>query len=561
VVDVGTIDYSIGNIVGKGIAGVEGDIPDNTPKNIPLNRYFDMNYVVNPGNIVGSFGDLQRLEDTERHLIYVVDESVVDLVGGNEEIARDSIKNSLTELKVTNPNIETSLIVYGKSAEVIKSGDDEVYSIDELINQIDLIEGTQKSGNLGDAIRKANILANNSEKETSIVVVNGNNPNYYTQVSEGNPMKLTTNVEKDGFVVENSEEAMEYVDDVIENIIVENSKDIRWYGISYDDVNQEKALNDAMRKIEGNMLDNAKPYTADFTQINTEAASPFAIKGIITATSKNQSIEIHPDDQKKIIDLNFLNENGKFTAVPEDLIIRAKVINLNGQDEKLGFDVADPDMIEVKLTVNYNGKDFSYIFNSKNQPNVVQPLATWWIIPDIPYVAATGLYNGRTQLQRDSTKTALEDIQLVQATSMQVLDELSNATLAVENSFGVGVLIKTREKTSEIASDNHISLAIRNLEGASIYDNLVKKPVMKVRAYDTATRNFGAPIIVSETETYKLVDDTMYLITIDHYIDGISDCQKIGGQFNIGVNVHSTGMTEGDFWGITVETVDKPEHF
>ncbi|MGL4656671.1 MAG: hypothetical protein ACRCWM_12450, partial [Sarcina sp.] len=46
VVDVGTIDYSIGNIVGKGIAGVEGDIPDNTPKNIPLNRYFDMNYVV-----------------------------------------------------------------------------------------------------------------------------------------------------------------------------------------------------------------------------------------------------------------------------------------------------------------------------------------------------------------------------------------------------------------------------------------------------------------------------------------------------------------------------------
>ncbi|MGL5069094.1 MAG: vWA domain-containing protein [Sarcina sp.] len=578
IVKVGTLAYEGGQIKGLGINDSLTDHPQDAPLTMPLNRYFDLNYLIKPGTLVGTMpggGESRAVGfDEERNLIYVVDKAVIDLVGSNDESTRASIKNALTELKQTNPNSTTSLIVYGESAEITKVDDKDVFSIDALINQIDLIESEEKDGNLGDALRNAQILSSKTELEDSIVVVSGGNPSYYTQVSEGNSAMLATTAEKEGFVVEDKELAKDYIQTVVDNIIADEKNSTRWYGVNYGISNEETFLNDMLENLDGETTKVLKPYTSDFIDVNNKAVSPLSIKGTLTVESINPSIEIHPDDVEKEINLQFekvVGVDGATTLKPieQKVTARAKIINVHHQNEALGFDVADAGLgaiedaeksgtIKTTLEVEHNGKVHSYVFNDPMKPEA-KPLKTWWVVPEVPYVANLGLFNGRMQLPVDILKGTVEDIQEVDATSNAVLDELEDADLAVENSFGFGMVIKTKNPQT-------------------------LKPVLKIGgAEKEITTGYKLYKVVdgkliNQSDTKTLEVGSLYVVVIDHYIDG-SVGQSVGDMFEVGVNItdgaapaiseeNTDGETStqtttsgGAFWGIEVNVVDKPEHF
>lgn len=578
VIKIGTLDYTGGKILGMGINDSLTDFPEDKPLQMPLNRYFDLNYLISPGKLTSKMPEEEiardiELEEKERHLIYVIDKAAIEFVGGNEEIARDSIKQAISELATTNPSLQTSLIVYGKEAKVVEVNKKKVFSVQELLKQIDSIEATQESGNLGDAMRKAKIISDETVLEDSIVVVSAGNPNYYTQVSEGNSQMLSTMVDKEGFVSKDRELAEVYVESVAKQIIGTDNGGIRWYGVNYKLSKNETVLNDVLGRMEGNALKVQKPYAADFTDINSKAVSPISIQAKLNVESHNESIQIYEEDKKRDIELQFSkDENGNIVPIDLPIKVRARLTSTNGQNESLGFNVADPKEISVKLNVKYNEIDYTYTFNDPKDAtaNNVE-LKTWWVIPDVPYVANIGLFNGRITLGPETFKGTVQDVQEVQAASAKVLDELEYAELALENSFGYGMLIKT--KTEEI-----IKPVLRLGKG----ENAILGATPSYKVYELEGNKFK-----DKGSCEKLKAGTLYLITIDHYIDGTSPSQKLGDTFEIGIEVQGPGIQSGNanqeqetqteqntnvednkvptnkpqFWGIEVKVVDKPEHF
>ena len=564
-INIANLYYEGGSVLGE----------RQEPLTVGLGREFTLKHSINPGVISKVVDEViepaSTLNNEKRNLIYVVDKSVIDIQGGNEENARESIKKSLEE--ITASNSTASLVVYGEEAEIIKIDDKEVFSISELSSLIDKIESSDKSGNLGEAIRKAQIVSNNSESEDSIIIVSAENPNYYTQVSEGNTTMLSTIIEKDGFVVEDEVLAEEYVNQVINEVIINEESNTRWYGINYGIASEEMVLNDAIKRLEGIIPDIKKPYYDDFSRINSKAINPISIKATLNVTSKNDGIKIHTEDVSREIELEY---DEKLQPVEQFITTRVKIIDLKGADP-LGFDMSDPKNIEVKLIVEYNGETIEVLFNNPKDFEEGEDLLTWWYNAEAPYVVNTGLYNGRKQLP-GRPKDIEDDIQDVQWASSHLLDELSVAELAVGNDFGAGMIIKLPVK-SENANTITIKPVLDTKDIVGISNPDFKLGITTL--YDISNKEVKQ--IDTGKDSYTLEAGKTYLLTIDQYIPEFIDTIKtqslIGQSFKIGINIDSGTPKENisedvnsvtnegdlektiDFWGIDVQCVDKPDHF
>lgn len=534
---------------------------NNPPTEVIVNNFFDLNYKIEDISFskITSGNEKLSLESFEemkaRSMVYVVDKSAIDLVGGNDEIARDSIKKSLEELKKTNPDTKTSLVTYGKKTEIVSVDDKTLFSIDELIAQIGKIEAEDKSGNLGDAIRKAKYLSNeNTDSNSSIIVVSNGNPNYYTQVSQGNIDFLETRANKDGFVVEDKDIAIEYVNTIVNDIAINEIDETRWYGINYAIEQQELLLNDSIDKLDGNIANIKNPYYDDFTSINTKAINSVSIKAKLTfKSSDNSGIVVHDDYKEKEIELDLVGKDGKIVAKSsEDIIVKVKVDNVdldeNGNIKEV--DVANPEILEVKLELDYNNKKQSTIFNTGEKlisdgTKVMDDdfkLINWNVKATIPYISEIGLFNNNFDLiglnkDRDTVQELVE----VNFIAQNLLDSVSDAKLAVENYYSFGCVLKPK-------SDTNIKI-IHSLE-----------PQTKAKIYKmnkiSGKIDKGACINIDNTSLeVPLTKDEIYLITIDDYIEN-----NIFAPFKVGISIKNNEMGWDDRT-INIIPVAKAEHF
>ena len=576
-INIGDMNYTMGKIDGIGIN-------ENTPENgslymdYGLNRDFTMKYRVNQGvlNAIDSEGNpinIDGLSKDSNRLIYTIDKAIIDEVGGNEETARDSLIKSLKDLKKKTPEIQTSLVILGEHAEIVEVNEKDIFDIDTLISEVENIEATEKAGNLGDGIRLSKYLANEFEGNSSIILVTGEEPNYYTQVSEGNTGMLYTRVNKEGITTENMKLADEYANKVVNDIVVNEEDNTRWYSINYGE-NKESVIYDLMEKLEGYSANVSKPYYDDFVLVNERAISPSIIRIEIEATSlASELIEINEKSKKQEIEFVFNEVNGKLEskAVEIDIIARLKKVD---EENSMGIDVADPSNIKIEAKASSINVP-SVIFNSSKNAEEGE-LVVWRVKPIIPYFVEYGLFNGRlkVELPKEPEKDiTLEDIASmieVEAIASQTLDELSEANLAIENSFGFGAIIKTKGEQGQ--KSNKINLVLR--------DHLTKQSILrigqtgeslttlKVYKYNKDTKEFADPQVISDQVndvTFELDNNELYLVTIDHHIENaaFNGC-RVGDVFEIGINIMDKGQSEAledDFWGIKVNVVDKPEHF
>ena len=543
------------NVIELVYKGGKIDGGEEPSKNIDLGREFLIKHSITPGNVKpkGNEGGMPTtfIDQTKRNLIYVIDKAAIDLEGGNDEFARDSIIKGLELIK--DSGVKTSLIIYGEKAEIIKIDDKDSFSIDEIISLIEKIESNDKSGNLGDALRKAEILSSKTEREDSVIVVSAGDPNYYTQVSEGNSTMLYTMADKDGFSIDDRDLSEEYTNKVINEIVMNSEKNTRWYGINYGVEKEELLLNNVIRKLDGSALEVKKPYYDDFVSINRKAANAITLRGKFIVNSKNESIKIHEDDKSRDLELEY---NEKLEPISQNIDTRIRIVDLRDMDdEEKGFDVASPKNIEVKLIVEFNGEKKEIEFNTLNENE--ESAIKWWVKPNVPYVVRTGLYNGRKQLV-GKTRDIQETIDDVKWASSQLLDELSFAELAPENYFTVGIIIKTSSEKIITPFLNDENLKLGTIGLYEINNNTL--------------------IELGSKNQYNLEKDKMYLFTIDQYIKESTDI--VGKEFKIGFNIKDTDSTQnqdeikleaneqqnqlkndGEFWGIDVKVVEKPEHF
>lgn len=559
IISVVELKYEGGRIIGE----------RRDPLIVGLGREFTLEHQITPGIVSKVIGDVTSqatfTEQEKRNLIYVIDKATLELEGANEEVAKESIIKGLEEIKSSDST--ASLIIYGEKADIIKVNDKEVFSVNELISEIQKVESTSQSGNLGDAIRKAKIVAEKTSVEDSIVVVSAGNPNYYTQVSAGNSTMLFTTVEKDGFNIENKELSNEYVNKVVNEIAASEEDNTRWYGINYGTSKEELVLNDVMRKLEGNVATVKKPYYDDFAKINSKAINPFGLKATFSVSSKHDSIEINEKDVSREIELEY---DKTLKPVDQFITTRVKIVNVKGE-ESMGFDVSSKNNIEVKLIVECNGETTEVVFNDLKDFEEGEIPVTWWVKAEVPYVVSTGLYNGRKQLvSTHKEKDIISDIEDVQWASSQLLDELSFAQLAVENHFGVGIVIKS-------PSTNTITPILNTEDIVGISNEKFKLGTTKL--YEIGSTELTQ--VDTNKTSYVLEKGKLYLLTIDQYIPEYVDLIKtqslIGQSFKIGINIsdsiiptqgegnsvieETTTDAKSEFWGIDVHCVDKPEHF
>ena len=546
-INVGEVTYEMGTITGA----------EREPMEQPLGKDFELDYTIDPGKLIKvGATENPNIRTEDRNLVYIIDKNVVDKVGGNEETARESIIRSLEELSVSNPKTTASLVVYGENAEIIKVNDKTIFNISDLIAQISNIEASEKSGNIGDAVRMAQVLINETDSEDSVVLVSGGDSNYYTQVSEGNSTMLSTRVAKSGFVVEDKEKADEYANNVVNDIVANEESETRWYAINYALANEEILVNDLMKKLEGTTLNVEKPYYGDFTEINIKAIAPLVLKANFVATAINKSLEVHEEDENKEIELVFTEVDGEIVGVLQYPKVRVRINDLQGMSEEqlraLGHDVADPKVLEVKLVVNHGeGDPKEYVFNKPGNPNMGIPLV-WYVKPIANIVAEVGLYNGRLKVPTGTfAKGVEEDITDVGSLTTQFLDQGTEFDLAIDNHFSFGMILKPQ------SDGDSIRAATRMSENAPL-ENVASG--FKLYELNTDRTEF----IPSNDST--LLAAKTYLVTIDQYLDGNSPGRIVEQSFELGIEVTLASQPDNskekiDFRGIKVNTVEKPDHF
>ncbi|MGL4741560.1 MAG: hypothetical protein ACRC41_12260 [Sarcina sp.] len=582
-VNIGEILYEIGTIQGLRIKEAsENEIIGNTiHMDYPLNRYFTMQYSLNAGKLKVLDGKGEEvvnsnLDVKSRDLIYVVDKSVLDLKGGNEETARESMIKSLEILKEEGAKINGYLILLGKKAEVVEVNKKSLLSIDELINQISKAEGTLEAGNLGDGVRRAQMISDkNVENDSSVVLVTNGNPNYYTQVSQGQKSLLYTRVDKDGHNEKDRELADKYANEVVNDIVVNENDNTRWYSVNYGERTDELVVDELIKKLDGYALRVQAPYYDDFIRINEKAVSPIILKGKIIAKVNEKyknSIVVASEDKEQNIELIFDSKANEVKANQIEFDIKAKIID-GGEMEELGFDVADSEVIEVKFIVDSYDKQ-EHIFNKVLDPSLTNSeLLIWRVKPTIPYVARMGLFNGNLTANLNSLsdkKLSTEDLLSLAQVSVianNSLDELDMCDLAINNEFGYGMVIKPKVEDT-------IRPIIK--ENGKIRD-LGNEGVFSLYKLNTQTNRFEK-IAGADAAGVKLEGNQIYLITIDMMVQE----RFLNQSFEIGVEVNSSWkeevtMPDGnesvesqvevlndsvkEYWTIKVNGVAQPEHF
>lgn len=515
--------------------------------NVKVGQYFDLNYKINPGTLKKAInervdGEFEELPyGNERRVIYAIDKAAIDNVGANNEIARDSIKKSLEVLKTEKADTKTSLVVYGENAEIIKVDGKEIYSIDDLIAEIDKIEAKEISGNLGDAIRKAKYLANNNlEVDSSIVLVTDSNPNYYTQKSKSDTEMIIDRSNKDGISVEDKNIAQDYVNDVVNEIIIDEKDKTRWYGINYGIKDEQLLTNELIDKLDGVMANVNNPYYDDFAVINKKATEKIVIPGILEVTSKNSAVEINPLDAKQKIELTFdeiitdVSGQSNITFNPNpteiDVIVRVKLSRLET------LNLASNENIEAKFSVTHGAITQVMEFDGSKED--------WTVAGEAPYVR-TGFFNGKTEIKENIEIT--DGLEGVYELASKVLEPFDYADLAIENYFSFGAVIKP------IGSNIKIQPKIKQDKNVSN----VEEVGYKVYEYKEASRTFE----ICNTKPTEYEVGKIYLITIDYYINK----ELLGTEFEIGIDIDPQLASEpnkvNDFRGLNVNVVDKPEHF
>lgn len=535
------------------------------PLEVGLNRYFEVDHNINAGvlGVVSSLdadGEMKVLGDvdinSDRNIIYVVDKAAIDLNGGNEEVARESIKKGLEDVKTSNPDIKTSLIVYGEKAEIISIDDKTTLTIDQLISKIDGIESTDKSGNLGDAIRKAKYLASKNEN-SSIVIVSAGNPNYYTKLSEGNDALLESRSSKDGFVAEDIKIAEQYVNNIVNDIAVNEVDETRWYGVNYGIEEQQLLLNDCIDKLGGLAPEVKNPYYDDFATINKSAITPIKIKASLEVKSKDDRIEIHPEDIKKEFEFSYSQNGDLIEALKatENLKIRAKVSRLNDTSDVINIISSDANEgVEATLSVEINGEVKKYKFNEDKAQGLYTKVT-------IPYITRVGLYNGRMNGKIGETSKAItiDDIKQFNKIASELIEDVPSPELAIENYYSFAALIKS-DATNKVKLFYDAPLVNSEEIKGEIYEVIVSG--------DSFTIDKNNVTKLNNTATqHELKAGKTYLIVIDDYIETEKlDINGVGKPFNIGVTVFDsqTNNTErgaGEDWTIRINPVPKPEHF
>ena len=532
--EIKTIEYINGAIEGKSINDII-EVSEIEPLEVPVNKEFSMKYTLGAGQLGDDKSVTMDIKD--RELIYLIDSSVIDKQGGNDETARISIKKALEDIKQNKPDTKGSLVVYGEVAKIIEVDDKTILSIDQMIAEIDKIEAADESGNLGDGIRKAKYLANeNKGVSSSIVVVSNGNPNYYTQISEGNTSLLETRVNKDGVAKFDREKAVEYTNNIVNDIAINEEDDTRWYGINYAIEDQELLLNDSIEKLDGNIETVKSPYYDDFKTINENALVPIQIVAKITAEVAGlykDKIEINMRDteQELIIGFDIVGEMIVPTKEVSPFKVRAKFNSMLGTEGEY-INMADPNIIKVSAKVEIEGAE-SIEFNEDEKGGY-----EWNIKPVVDTLIYKGLFNGRLQLDSSNIEPR-DNILKCQIAASEVLDQGESFDLAEENYYSAGIILNVlTEKDFTFEKTAESKYKMYRLEGNTFID-ITTEPLTAEPGY-------------------------IYLITIDDYIEnGSVDVNGGSVPFETGININPEGPEgENDNWGtIEVVPVPKPDHF
>lgn len=537
------IDYVNPKIVGGEFLPNYRVNPENDNKIVTFGELIELNYELVPSEIMTAVKNEEANESISRKLIYILDEGALSKKGENGELAKDTLINSLNSLKTNNPKQEVALITYGSIAKVLKSSDKDFYSIDEAIKNINEIKSDEKSGNLGDALRQAQWLINESKKDNiSVVLVSEGNPAYFTKSSDGKMLSEFSN--KNGEVGTGFEEGKEYVEEIVTLINKENEKnerDVRWFNINYGTSENQKNSTEAIEALGGENSKSVVPTVEDFKIVSRNATADLIIEGDIkaegtvkikVAPESNQKIKIYYNYKKDSTGKVEVNEKGQKTLIPfmED----SSGQQLTSLPFKVGLkflsatelDLADPEVLKVSFKADIKDSK-EVIFNKKE--NIVDHVTVEWNVEsEVNYLKITGLHNGKLeniQTARDGNYD-VESLAYMEGIARQIFDGVNVAEFAMskENTFRSGVLLK-------VNAESNIEAFIGE-SGNDTKSNIRESDITwKIYEYDQKNSKFTNEMTKAYRDVKIIKPNTLYLIVTDCFIPDNADTNST---FNIG---------------------------
>lgn len=517
--------------------------PENDNKIVTFGELIELKYELVPSEIMTDEKSEGVNEDTTRKLIYILDEGALNKKGENGELAKDSLITSLNSMKASNPKQEVALITYGSAAKIIKSSDKNFYSIDEVIKNINEIESEEKSGNLGDALRQAQWLINESKKDKiSIVLVSEGNPAYFTKSNDGKILSEFSN--KAGEVGTGFEEGKEYVEEIVKLIDKENEKnerDVRWFNINYGASENQKVSTEVIETLEGENSCSIIPTAEDFKIITRNAIADLIIEGDIKAEGITK-IKVAPESNQKIkIYYNYKKDGQGNIAVNDNKqkILVPVMKDENGSDLKsipfkigLKFlsatelDLADPEVLKISFKADI--KDSKEVIFNKKENTAGHVTVEWNVESEVNYLKITGLHNGKLeniQTARDGNYD-VESLAYMEGIARQIFDGVNVAEFAMskENTFRSGVLLK-------VNAESKIEAVIKEGTDSSRTNIGVNDVSWIVYEYDQSGNKF-TKVSDKKYKDVKIVQpNKLYLIVTDCFIPDNAD---INSTFNIG---------------------------
>ncbi len=520
--DKKSLDIKIDNLIytPSNILGLDNGIPEQ----INSGEMLSLQYNVQAGELklapgVDYDGEMDRLFSKKKRVIYVIEESVLDDKSANNELAKDSIIMGMESLLDETDNIETALISYGKEAKIIKSNGLEFYSVNELINNVQVLGVSEQNGNLGDAIKKASNLANkDSSYETTVILISSGNPIYYTE----NKGEFVVELDKEkGKIKSGIERATEYANNIADQIIVETDNDIKWIGVNYGLVEGQTDATDIVSKLGGSASNIKNPYSDDFINIAKEVKADFKVAGSLNIDLKSDDIELFgeaSEDYDMAFHYNIKkDENGNIIEDEEGNIIFEPIktqhvvnipITLSGSGN---IDLAHNDNITVSYKAErISMKDEEMIFNQDN-------ILVRNVERTSPFdIKRRGFYTGR------------KSGNIIQEINSNDLVELSK-----DNTFALAFHVTAN---TNVSVDKYMD------------SNFIENKEVKIYNYQ------DGKMIASNSN--EITPGNEYIVVVDYHIKDIGD---INATTDVGIKLTDDSKSLEDT--IKIKIVDKPEHF
>ena len=520
--DKKSLDIKIDNLIytPSNILGLDNGIPEQ----INSGEMLSLQYNVQAGELklapgVDYDGEMDRLFSKKKRVIYVIEESVLDDKSANNELAKDSIIMGMESLLDETDNIETALISYGKEAKIIKSNGLEFYSVNELINNVQVLGVSEQNGNLGDAIKKASNLANkDSSYETTVILISSGNPIYYTE----NKGEFVVELDKEkGKIKSGIERATEYANNIADQIIVETDNDIKWIGVNYGLVEGQTDATDIVSKLGGSASNIKNPYSDDFINIAKEVKAYFKVAGSLNIDLKSDDIELFgeaSEDYDMAFHYNIKkDENGNIIEDEEGNIIFEPIktqhvvnipITLSGSGN---IDLAHNDNITVSYKAErISMKDEEMIFNQDN-------ILVRNVERTSPFdIKRRGFYTGR------------KSGNIIQEINSNDLVELSK-----DNTFALAFHVTAN---TNVSVDKYMD------------SNFIENKEVKIYNYQ------DGKMIASNSN--EITPGNEYIVVVDYHIKDIGD---INATTDVGIKLTDDSKSLEDT--IKIKIVDKPEHF